>query len=54
MTCKMKVLVIGLPILYLTVAVGFGSMYLSNGGENVIEAIVFGARWPMYINIFLG
>ncbi len=50
----MRVLVIGLPILYLTGAVGFGSMYLSNGGENVIEAMVFGSRWPMYINIFLG
>ena len=50
----MRLIVVGLPILYLTVAVGFGGMYLSNGGENVIEAIVFGTRWPMYINIFLG
>ncbi len=49
----MRVLVIGLPILYLTGAVWFGSTYLSNGGENVIEAISFGARWPIYIYIFL-
>ncbi len=50
----MKVLLIGLPILYLTGVVGFGIMYLSNGGEDLIEAIAFGARWPTYINIFLG
>ncbi len=50
----MKVLIIGLPILYLTGAVGFASIYLSNGGENVIEAIAFGARWPSYIHTFFG
>ena len=44
---------IGLPILYLTGVVGFGSMYLIGGGENAIEAIAFGARWPIYIHIFL-
>ncbi len=50
----MRVLVIGLPILYLTGAVVCVSMYLSNGGVNVIEAIAFGARWPIYIHIFPG
>ena len=50
----MRVLVIGLPILYLTGALVFGSMYLRNGGENVIEAIAFGARWPIYIHVYLG
>ncbi len=29
-------------------------LYLSMGGEDVIEAIAFGARWPTYIHIFIG
>jgi len=24
------------------------------GGEDLIEAIAFGARWPTYIHIFIG
>ena len=51
----MRLLVIGLPILYLIGAVTFGSIYLNNGGANVIEAIAFGARWPTYyLHIFPG
>ncbi len=50
----MKVIAIGLPMLYLLGAVAFGTLYLSRGGEDVIEAIAFGARWPIYIHIFIG
>lgn len=49
-----RLVMIGLPILYVTGAIWFASMYLSNGGEDLIEAIAFGARWPFYITIFLG
>ena len=49
----MKVFAIGLPTLYLLGTVAFGTLYLSNGGEDIIEAIAFGARWPTYIHTFL-
>ncbi len=49
----MKVFTIGLPTLYLLGTVGFGTLYLSRGGEDIIEAIAFGARWPIYIHIFI-
>ena len=49
----MKVFAIGLPTLYLLGAVAFGTLYLSTGGEDVFEAIAFGARWPIYIHIFI-
>ncbi len=50
----MRVVAIGLPTLYLLGTVGFGTLYLSRGGEDVIEAIAFGARWPIYFHIFIG
>ncbi|MCH8000670.1 MAG: hypothetical protein IIA34_03270 [Proteobacteria bacterium] len=50
----MKIFTIGLPALYLLGIVGFGTLYLSRGGQDVIEAIAFGARWPIYIHIFIG
>ncbi len=50
----MKVFAIGLPTLYLLGTVAFGTLYLSRGGEDLIEAIAFGARWPIYIHIFIG
>ena len=49
-----RILAIGLPIVYLTGAFAFATMYLHNGGESVIDAITLGARWPMYIRYFLG
>ena len=49
----MKVFAIWLPTLYLLGTVAFGTLYLSWGGEDVIEAIGFGARWPIYIHIFI-
>ncbi len=50
----MKVITIGLPILYLLGTAAFGTLYLSRGGEDLIEAIAFGTRWPTYIHIFIG
>lgn len=50
----MRVFAIGFPVLYLAGTLGFGTLYLSNGGEGVMEAIGFGARWPSYVHIFLG
>ncbi len=49
-----RLFTIGLPFLYLAGTMGFGTMYLSNGGEGVMAAIAFGARWPTYVHIFLG
>ncbi len=50
----MRVFAIGLSTLYLLGTVGFGILYLSRGGEDVIEAIAFGARCPIYFHIFIG
>ena len=50
----MRVFTIGLPTPYLLGTAGFGTLYLSRGGEDVIEAIAFGARWPIYFHIFIG
>ena len=49
-----KVFAIGLPTLDLLGTVAFGTLYLSRGGEDVIEAIAFGARWPIYFHMFIG
>ncbi len=49
----LKVMTIGLPMLYLLGTVGFGAFYMNRGGEDVFEAIAFGARWPTYIHIFI-
>ena len=50
----MKVFAIGLPTLYLLATVAFGTLYLSRGGEDVFQAIAFGARGPIYFHIFIG
>ncbi len=50
----MRVFAIGLPMLYLLGTVAFGTLYLTRGGEDVIEAIAFGARWPIYFHTFIG
>jgi hypothetical protein len=31
-----------------------GKMGLKIGGENVIDAIAFGSRWPNHVRFFLG
>ena len=49
----MKVFAIGLPTLYLLGTVAFGTLYLSSGGENLIEAIAFGARVGPFTFIYL-
>ncbi len=48
-----RVLLIGIPVLYLIGVVWAGSMYLSYGAPTISEAVLFGLQWPLYIDQFL-
>ncbi len=48
-----KVLLMGIPIVYLTGAMTVGTMYLNLGDKYVMDAILFGMQWPLYIGQFL-
>ncbi len=53
MSLTPKVLLIGIPVLYLIGVVGGASMYLSYGGSTATDAVLFGLQWPLYIDHFL-
>ncbi len=53
MSLTMKVLLTGIPVLYLIGVVGVASMYLSYDGSTVTDAVMFGLQWPLYIDHFL-
>ncbi len=52
MSLTTKVLLTGIPVLYLIGVVGTASMYLSYGAP-VTDAVLFGLQWPLYIDHFL-
>ena len=53
MSLTTKVLLIGTPALYLMGVVGVGSMYWTHGAPTVMDAILFGVQWPLYIGHFV-
>ena len=53
MNLTTKLILIGTPMVYLLGAVGFGSMYLSYGAPSTLDAFLFGAQWPLYIDQIL-
>ncbi len=53
MSLTTKVLLTGIPVLYLIGVVGGASMYLSYGASTVTDAVLFGLQWPLYIDHFL-
>ena len=53
MSLTTKVLLIGTPVLYLIGVVGCGIMYWDHGAPTVMDAILFGLQWPLYIDHFL-
>ncbi len=53
MSLTTKVLLTGIPVLYLIGVIGVASMSLSYDGSTVTEAVMFGLQWPLYINHFL-
>ncbi len=53
MSLTTKVLLTGIPVLYLIGVVGTASMHLSYGAPTVTDAVLFGLQWPLYIDHFL-
>ncbi len=53
MSLTPKVLLIGIPVLYLIGVVVVASMHLSYDGSTVTEAVMFGLQWPLYIDHFV-
>ncbi len=53
MSLTTKVLLIGIPVLYLIGVVGGASMYLSYGASTATDAVLFGLQWPLYSDHFL-
>jgi hypothetical protein len=50
-----KVLVVGLPAAYVTGVVAFGGVYLTAYGSwDMMNAIAYGIRWPVYLPYLLG
>ena len=48
-----KLILVGAPVLYLLGAAGFGAMYFSYGTPTTLDAVLFGAQWPLYVGHIL-
>ena len=53
MSLTIKILLIGIPALYLIGVVVVVTMYLSYGAPTISDAVLFGLQWPLYIDHFL-
>jgi hypothetical protein len=53
MNLATKLVLTGIPTIYLIGSLWVGNMYLNYGGSNTLDAILFGAQWPLYIGHFL-